>query len=63
MKEFTHKKDVDNFLGIAFLGHLSQNNNRPELAFATVTNMLKKSGVKFEVRMALRNIESDVVEI
>ena len=50
-------------IGIAFLGHLSQNNNRPELAFATVTNVLKKSGVKFEVRMALRNIESDLVEI
>lgn len=50
-------------IGIAFLGHLSQNNNKPELAFATVTNVLKKSGVKFEVRMALRNIESDLVEI
>ncbi|SHF35890.1 Phosphoribosyl 1,2-cyclic phosphodiesterase [Thermoanaerobacter uzonensis DSM 18761] len=50
-------------IGMAFLGHLSQNNNRPELAFATVTNALKKSGVKFEVHMALRNIESDVVEI
>ncbi|WP_028992327.1 MBL fold metallo-hydrolase [Thermoanaerobacter thermocopriae] len=50
-------------IGIAFLGHLSQNNNRPELAFTTVTNMLKKSGVKFEVRLALRNIESDLVEI
>jgi phosphoribosyl 1,2-cyclic phosphodiesterase len=50
-------------IGIAFLGHLSQNNNRPELAFTTVTNILKKAGVKFEVRLALRNIESDLVEI
>ncbi|MGB9781000.1 MBL fold metallo-hydrolase [Caldanaerobacter sp.] len=50
-------------IGMAFLGHLSQINNTPELAFFTVTNMLKKWGIKSKIGMALRNIESELIEI
>ncbi|HHW57142.1 MAG TPA: MBL fold metallo-hydrolase [Clostridia bacterium] len=50
-------------IGMVFLGHLSKNNNRPELAFYTVTSMLKKEGLKFNVKIALREIESEIIEI
>lgn len=50
-------------IGMVFLGHLSQNNNKPEIAFDTVTNMLKKSGIKYDVKVALRDCESNLIEI
>lgn len=50
-------------IGIVYLGHLSQNNNRPEIAYGTVTEMLKENGINYEVNMALRYTESEVVEI
>lgn len=35
-------------VGIIYLGHLSQNNNKPELALNTVLNALKeRNGVKY----------------
>ncbi|QSZ27412.1 MBL fold metallo-hydrolase [Aceticella autotrophica] len=52
-----------NSVGMVFLGHLSQENNKPEIAHKTVTDMIKKSGVKCHIHMALRNIESELIKI
>ncbi|MGB9679541.1 MAG: MBL fold metallo-hydrolase [Minisyncoccia bacterium] len=52
-----------NSIGMAFLGHLSLNNNKPELAYKTITDILKKSGKKFDIRMALRDRESELIQI
>lgn len=59
IKKFIEMKSI----GIVYLGHLSQNNNKPEVAYETVTGVLKGSGLKHEINMALRYKESDVVEI
>lgn len=50
-------------IGKVYLGHLSKNNNKPEIAFDTVNQILKENGIKYEVNLALRYSESDVVEI
>ena len=50
-------------IGRAFLGHLSQVNNTPKIAFLTVASMLKKRGIEAKVGMALRNVESELIEI
>ncbi|MGJ7045412.1 phosphoribosyl 1,2-cyclic phosphodiesterase [Thermoanaerobacterium thermosulfurigenes] len=50
-------------IGKIYLGHLSQNNNKPEIAYKTVVDALKEEGIDYEINMALRYAESDIVEI
>jgi len=49
--------------GMVFLGHLSENNNTPELALATVMNKLTENGVKLDIRIASRHIRGEVVNL
>lgn len=49
--------------GMAFLGHLSENNNTPELALTTVMNKLNENGIKLDVKVASRNFASEVINL
>ncbi|SHE89914.1 Phosphoribosyl 1,2-cyclic phosphodiesterase [Caldanaerobius fijiensis DSM 17918] len=49
--------------GMVFLGHLSENNNTPELALNTVMNKLMENGVKLDVKVASREFVSEVVKL
>ncbi|MBE0067978.1 MBL fold metallo-hydrolase [Thermoanaerobacterium thermosaccharolyticum] len=59
IKKFIKLKSI----GKIYLGHLSQNNNKPEIAYKTVIDVLKEEGIDYEINMALRYAESDIVEI
>ncbi len=51
--------------GLIYLGHLSKNNNIPELALNTVTSMLSQRGIKYnegDIRLTFRDSASDLVE-
>lgn len=54
-------------LKYVFLGHLSQENNRPDLAYQTVQNILQKnhieSGKHFQLDMASRQNISRMIEL
>lgn len=49
--------------GMVFLGHLSENNNTPELALTTVMNKLMENGVKLDIRIASRDFRGEVVNL
>lgn len=49
--------------GKVFLGHLSHNNNTPELAYSTVDTLLKENGIEADIKMALRDSVSEVIDL
>ncbi len=51
--------------GLIYLGHLSKNNNMPELALNTVTSMLSRRGLKYnkeDIRLTYRDHASEMAE-
>lgn len=52
-------------VGIIYLGHLSKNNNVPELALKTVTTTLAQRGIRYkesDIRLTFRDNVSDLME-
>ncbi|MDI6600223.1 MAG: MBL fold metallo-hydrolase [Thermoanaerobacteraceae bacterium] len=52
-------------VGLIYLGHLSKNNNIPELALKTVASTLQQRGIKYnekDIRLTFRDNVSDLVK-